>query len=215
MENQSVLHFSWEGDSKGGNDWQLSVHLNGQEVVSSNYTEGWSSDIPLASSDRTLELKLIMDRGDGRKVTLFKRSFQINPGSNYTCETEGSAKNASGLGVRFCEGDELTEGTPKVSGNKFYVVFMSILFPIYGIYKASTDSYMRAAALIGGAVGFILATIVSAMTDKGDTLAFGIGSMKIMEYEPFSFLDIVINLLIGGLASINGLLRLLLESLLG
>lgn len=212
MENRSVLHFSWEGDPSGKEEWQLGVHANGQEIATSSYTEGWAVDIPL--TDTNLELKVILDTGNGRQVTHFKRAFQLNPGSNYTCVVDGSAKNSSGLGVRFCEGDEMEEGTSKLSGNKFNVVFMSLLFPVYGIYKAITDSYMRVSAIAGAAIGFLLGMILSAMTEDGDTVVLGFKSIKLLEYEPFSFLDIVINLLIGGIASINGLLRLFLESLL-
>lgn len=90
---------------------------------------------------------------------------------------------------------------------------MSFFFPVYGIYKAITDAYMRAAALIGGGIGFLLSFSVSFMADKYDTIGFGLGRFILLEYKPFSFLDWIINLLIGGISSINGLLRMLLESL--
>lgn len=51
------------------------------------------------------------------------------------------------------------------------------------------------------------------MADKHDTIGFGLGRLTLLEYKPFSFLDWIINLLIGGISSINGLLRMLLESL--
>ncbi len=212
MENQPLLHLTWEGDLDGKEDWVLGIHVNGQEAVSASYTDAWTVDIPLTGSN--LELKVTLDAGKGRQLTHFKRVFQLNPGSNYTCVVDGSAKNASGLGVRFCEGDEMTEDAKKLSGNKVMVGFLSVLFPVYGIYKGITDAYMRSVALICACAGFMLSMIMSLMTEEGDMIGFGIGHKPWFEYEPFSFLDIVINLLIGGIASINGLLRLFLESLL-
>lgn len=212
MENQSVLRLTWEGDLDGQENWVMGVYVNGQEAVSTSYTDAWTVDIPL--SDENLELKITVTRDNGRTITHFKRIFKINPHSNYTCVVDGSVKKASGLGVRFCEGDEMDENVSKVSGNKGMIVFLSVMFPAYGIYKAITDAYMRASALIGACAGFMLGMIISFMAnEEGDMIGFGIGHKPWFEYEPFSFLDIVINLLIGGAASIRGLVAMMFESI--
>lgn len=208
-----MLHFTWEGDPKGDKRLEMTVNCNGKEIVTDKYTEGWNVDIPL-SGDK-LELKLTLGKENGRKFTHFERVLGIKPGSNYSCLVEGSVRNTTGLGVRFCEGDEVSDDVPKMSGSKFGIGLLSVLFPVYGIYKGITDAYMRATALVCAAIGFMLGMITSMMAEEGDMISFGFGRASLFEYEPFSFTDIIINLLVGGIASIRGFLYMFLESTLG
>lgn len=219
MESNATLHFTWEGDPKGSEEFKMNVYVDGQLATKFDYCLGAEVDLPVpffsftAPDGKEIELKCTVAKDGGREFTHFKRSFSVKPGKHYACHIDGSIKKSSGLSAQFCEGEYVLGDTPKLSGNKSYIIMMSLFFPVYGIYKAITDTYMRAAALIGGGIGFLLGLIVSSMADKHDTIGFGLGRLTLLEYKPFSFLDWIINLLIGGISSINGLLRMLLESL--
>lgn len=56
--------------------------------------------------------------------------------------------------------------------------------------------------------------IFSFTTEPGDKIAFGIKNIPLLEYEPFSFTDFAINILVGGIATLLGLFSSLLKSLL-
>lgn len=220
MVSNAILHFTWEGDPKGSKGLKMNVYVDGKLATTFGYCRGTEVEltVPFFSSsaaplEKEMELKCTVAKDGGREITHFKRSFNVKPDTHYACHIDGSIKKSSGLSAQFCEGEYVLGDTPKLSGNKSYIIMMSLFFPVYGIYKAITDTYMRAAALIGGGIGFLLGLIVSSMADKHDTIGFGLGRLTLLEYKPFSFLDWIINLLIGGISSINGLLRMLLESL--
>lgn len=221
MENQATLHFYWDGDDRGSDDFKLKVFVDDNEVAIMDYQDAAEVEIPLilssysSSSDNDIELKLKVAKDGGRQFTHFKRSFKVMHGKHYACSVDGSIKDTSGFGVRFCEGHSVEDETPKLSGLKSSVAMWSVLCPVYGLYKAITDTYMRTTALIGGATGFLLGIITSSMADKGDSIALGLSSLKLIEYKPFSLTDFIINFLVGGISSLNGLLRMLLDNVFG
>ena len=172
-------------------------------MVEGAYQDAWSADIPLENCSGEIDLKITVGKQGGKRTTYFNRKFSITPGVNYSCEVYGSSV---GFKARFCEGDIVDESSPKLSGSASGIVTLSFAFPIYGIYKAITDKYFRNKALAGAAAGFFFALIMSAMASDGDKIGFGLGHATLFEYEPFSLTDLIINLLIGGIASIRGLL---------
>lgn len=203
-----VLHLSWCGDEKANSDFMMKVFVDNTEVICDYFENGWSSDISFASDE--LNLKITVGKEDGKQGTWLNRKFNTATDDEYTCEIKGSQK--AGLKVKFSEGDEIKAGTPTIS-SPVTVAFMSFLFPIYGFIVGITNKYHRKEALISGVVGFLFAMIFSFTAESGDKIAFGIGKISILEYDPFSFTDFVINILAGGIASLRGIIYMFFESL--
>lgn len=211
VSEPAVMHFEWAGTSKGKKSWVMSVVINGNEMVEGSYQDAWSCDIPLDGCGDEIELKIVVGISESKKQTSFKRVFSIKPSTNYYCAVSGSTQDFTGLGVKFNEGDIELDSTPTIPGSVFGVAFMAFLFPIYGIYKGFTLKIVRNAAFGGAIAGFFLSLIMSSMAEDGDMIGFGFGHTALFEYEPFSVTDIVINLILGGIASLRGFLYMLLD----
>lgn len=204
-----VLHLSWCGDEKANSDFMMKVFVNNTEVICDYLENEWQSDISFVCDE--LNLKITVGKEDGKQGIWFNRKFNTATDTEYSCEVKGSQKG--GFKVKFSEGDEIKAGTPSIS-SPIIVAFTSFLFPIYGFIVGITNKYHRREAFIAGFVGFLCAMIFSFTTEPGDKIAFGIKNIPLLEYEPFSFTDFAINILVGGIATLLGLFSSLLKSLL-
>lgn len=192
----------------------MTLYINGNECLTDwDYTDGFSLDIPLSGSTLDVEVK-IGDRGvPGR--TYFQHTFAIEPGATYEAELSGNAASFSGFKVKLSRPNEVIEGNTPACRRNMPVAILAFCFPIYGIILAITSCYNRIASIGGAASGFLLGVIGSSLIPSGYEAGIGFGRVPLISYEPFSFLDFFFNILIGGIATINGLLRALLENLLG
>lgn len=208
------LHFYWEGDDSKDKSCELSIILNGTLYGPYNYNEGFVIELPIDSSKLNLEILV-----DGKKW--LSHQFDIENGADYSSSLTGTIYKPSGLEFAISKpGEAVEENAPKiVSGGNFKTAFYSFLFPVYGIYKAITNPYYRVAAIVAGSVGFFFGFIFDLLSysslKDGDKLVFGFGKAELFEYEPFSILDFLINIFVGGISTIRGLLYSLFESLLG
>lgn len=213
MEESANLHFSWAGDDKGLNDHALCLLVNGTECVSDwDYQEGFDYDIPINGTTLAIEVK-IGKKGNEKKTTHFKHEFEIEPNSNYSAALEGKCLSFTGLKLKLSKPNENVEDDTPSCYNNAPIAILSFCFPIYGIFRAIRSSYNRKASIYGAAIGFILAMVFSAAIPEGYETGIGFGRTMLISFEPFSFLDWLTNLLVGGIASLRGLLYLLLDAL--
>ncbi|MBD5258523.1 MAG: hypothetical protein HDS52_07560 [Barnesiella sp.] len=214
MEQNSTLHFSWAGDKKGVkgiSDAELGVVINGNELVSgADYKNDLTVDLPISGDSLDIEIR-IGKKGSEKKGLYFKHNFMIIPGADYSARLEGRASAFTGLSLKLSQpNQDVTSSTPACKIN-VPVALLSFMFPIYGIYGAIKLPYNRNAAIGGAFIGFMLALIVSAMAPEGADVGIGFGKKPLVSYQPFSPLDILFNLLIGGIASLRGLLHLMVQ----
>lgn len=212
----NTLHFSWAGDLdgvKGMKDPVLCLYFNGKVVVSDwDYTDGFSIDIPITGNTMEIEVK-IGERGKEKRKSCLKHTFDRVPGASYWAELEGKVSSFMGLKLKLSRPDETLDDSTPVCHPDTPIAMLSFCFPIYGIINAIRSKYNRKAAVIGAAVGFLLAMIFSASVPRGYETGIGFGRTMLIEYEPFSLLDWIFNLLVGGIASFRGLIYLILEGL--
>ena len=198
----NILHFYWVGDEKGRKATKMSLIINNEEVLSDwDYTDGFTIDVPISGSS----LRIVVKIG---KTNYFDHTFHIVENADYQCELLGEAASFSGLKMKMSKPNEDIEENTMVCRRNLPVALLSFCFPIYGIYNSIQSAYNRTAALSGSAIGIILSLVFSSLADKGDKITF-LG----LEYEPFSFLDWIISILVGGIASLRGLLYMLLDKL--
>lgn len=217
METTSTLHFEWDGSEekmKKLKEPELQLFVNNELCVNDwNYQDGFNIEIPISGTKLLIEIK-IGKKNSGKSKSYFKHEFDIEAGTNYYALLSGNADSLMGLKLKLSKPNEIVGESDPACYNNFPITMMSYCFPIYGIYTAVKASYNRIAALSGAALGLIVAFILSnAASSDYETLAFGFGKLTLFEYEPFSLVDWIINILIGGIASIRGLLYLLLEGL--
>ncbi len=171
------------------------------------YSEGCEIEIPLKNSAAEIKVEF-QGNPEQKKGACIKQTFNFEPGQDYQCRLGGRITNFTGLGLQLCSDSEDIEDKPTCRNN-LPIALLSFCFPIYGIINAIRSNYNRKAALWGALIGFIVATSFSAMPEEGEYIGFGIGRMTLFEYEPFSIIDIVINLLIGGVSTLRGFVYLL------
>lgn len=90
---------------------------------------------------------------------------------------------------------------------------MAFLFPIFGFVKACSK-YNKKAGLIGAISGVLLSIILTAVSDA-DKISLGVNRWEFLEYDPFSFTDIAIDILLGGLLSLKQIFVTVLEAIFG
>lgn len=205
MENPTnKLTFRWTGDEKGKKGMELMMAFGNQQIGPIRYAEEYETEIPISGGP--MEIKVLCGQ-NGKHKTCIKHTFQFEHGKDYESRLSGKYTDISGLALQMSNGDECLEESAPACRNDLAVAMISFAFPIYGIICAARSKYNRAALLNGAGIGFVLATIFSAMAD--DKIGFGIGRNALFEYEPFSLTDIVINLLVGGISSVRGFLYML------
>lgn len=190
----------------------MTVTVGGHVFDDLPYQDGFTIDIPI--SEKYTEIKVQVAKTPGKsKSTCIKHIFEFELGKNYECRLSGSMKGSKGFGLQMSDGDGyVTDDTPMCRSN-LCVGVTSFLFPIYGIVQAFRSKYNRVGYIGGAIAGFLLATIFSAMADPDEEIELGYGSHTLIEYEPLSFLDHLVNILIGGCATLLGLLRTVLYAL--
>ena len=217
MDKQKFLNFEWVGDQKGIKGLknpEMRVFIDGVEVCRVSYKEPVSFQVPLNSSSVAIKVN-ICNADKEKQLCYFKGTFSINGGKDYSCRLFGQASSFTGLKLKFSKGDSPVKDSDPVCRNSLPVSVLAFCFPIYGLCNAATSKYNRIAALLGTAVGLGLSTISSWMAyDSDELIGFGFGQTSLMDYEPFSAADWIINLLIGGISSLRGLLYLLIDNLL-
>jgi len=205
------LNFTWYGDADGKDTAVMTLTVGGHVFDNLSVQDGFTIDIPI--TERYAEIKVQVAKAPGKsQSTCIKHIFEFELGKNYECKLSGSMKK--GFCLQMSDGDGyVTDDTPKLR-NSLQVGFTSFLFPIYGIIQAIISKYNRVGYIGGAVAGFLLATIFSASADSDEEIGLGFGSHTLIEYEPFSFLDHLVNILIGGCASLLGLIRALVIGLL-
>jgi len=213
MDNHtSILKFEWEGDAKGADSAMLIVTVNDTPYPPFNYNVGCELEIPIAAN--VAEIKVEYQHAPNkRKSKAIQHTFDLESGKNYQCRLSGKIKDFSGLGLQLCPENEDIEGA-SVCHTDGAIAFISFLFPIYGIIKAISCKYNKAASLLGALIGFVFSMSFSFLAEDGDKIGFGLGHSALFEYDPFSITDITINLLIGGVSTLRGLLVLFMENIL-
>lgn len=216
MQTSNLLHFSWSGDEKGFKGLKepmMYLYVNGTEYVADwDYNDGFTIDIPINTDTLNIEVK-IGKKDAEKKTTYFKHEFVIFSDADYSARLEGQATSFTGLNLKLSKPNaDISEDTPACHRN-LPIAMLSFCFPIYGIIDAIRSPYNRKTAIISASVGFILAMIFSAWTPEGAETGIAFGRIVLLSYEPFSFLDWIVNILVGGIASLRGFLYLLLECL--
>lgn len=193
----------------------LSLYVNETEYVADwDYSDGFSLDVPISGTTLIIEVK-IGNKDSNKRGTYFKHQFEIHPDADYSASLEGQATSFTGLKLKLSKPDgDVEDNTPACKRN-VPVAMLSFAFPIYGIINAIKSPYNRKVAIIAASVGFVLAMVFSAFVPEGGETGIGFGRTMIISYKPFSFLDWVCNLLIGGVASLRGFLYLILETIFG
>lgn len=216
METTNVLHFFWTGDDKGikgMSEQVLFLYVNGTEYVADwDYSEGFSLDVPISGTKLDIEVKIGKNDSD-KRGTYFKHQFEIQPNADYSASLEGQVSSFSGLKLKLSKPNEEIEDNSPFCKRNLPVAILSFTFPIYGVIDAIRSPYNRKAAIIAAFVGFELAMLFSAFVPEGGETGIGFGQTMIISYKPFSFLDCVCNLLIGGIASLRGFLYMILETI--
>ncbi|MCM1006221.1 MAG: hypothetical protein NC402_08005 [Prevotella sp.] len=214
MERQdNTLKFTWEGDAKGKDSALLTLTVDNIAYELFNYSEGCSFSITLPQKPND-EIKIEYQKNpDSKKHTCVKGMFEFPSQEDYDCLPSGKVSRLSGLALQVCPNMDLkgVETKPKCRNN-LAVATASFAFPIYGIYNAMRSHYNRTAVICGAAFGFGIAMLFSSIAKSHyDEIGTGVGHHAIFTYDPFSVTDIIINLLIGGISSIRGLLYYLLS----
>lgn len=214
ITEMATLKFNWNGDFDGKDGVSMHLRFNGEEIDPVPYGDGCEVDIPLTQSNMYIKVETSEDDGTDRS-THFERNYQLDPTQDYECRLSGQMGKSSGLAIQMSKpGESVGEDDPKCYSRNSYIFGQSFLFPVYGAIMAFRAPFNRMASLWGAGCGMALATWLSYYAMKHHAvITFGIRKWELLEYKPFSMLDWIINFLIGGVASLWGVLQLLLETL--
>lgn len=211
MNNQTLnsayntLTIDWKGNAEAKEGSLLYLTVNGQAFEPISYKDAATMQVPLNThAPVSLKVEVMLKPGD-KKITGFKNNFNPVKGENHSCQILGKLPSQSGMKVKMSNGNKPIDDSTPACYAPGYVGVQSFFFPVYGIIRAIRTEYNRAEALACAGIGFGLATILSCTADR---VAFGFGRHALFEYDPFSITDILINLLIGGIASLRGLIAL-------
>ena len=201
-KNIPMLHFTWSGEVKQEN---IYVEFNGERVGPIESASAVEIDCPIKSD----EIEININTG---KKTLFKSKFKVEANKDYWCEVSGRTKDWLGLMVRMSDNQLKIDSAPVCYGDT-RVGIMAFLFPIFGFVKACSK-YNKKAGLIGAISGVLLSIILTAVSDAG-RISLGVRGWEFLEYDPFSFTDIAIDILLGGLLSLKQIFVTVLEAIFG
>lgn len=209
VNGHNVVKFIREGikEKKAYRNKKYMLKVNGNEITTWIPADDVEVKIPV--SGKTLDIEIIQKLKNGKGIKCIGHTFEIIPGNDYECSLVGKYSNFTGLGLKMsAPGQHVDDSTPAVR-SCIPIALLGFAFPIYGFYKAIFSRYNRKAGLVGALIGFGFAMIFSLMAGDADSFGLGIGSKPFIEYKPFSVLDILFNLLIGGIASLRGVPYLL------
>ena len=216
--NQPVLKFSWPGKDRLVGDLDMVVYINGEENGHDFlYTQPFQMEVPIEGNELSIEIK---HRYKDREATDFSHTIPIEENASYSCNLLGELDGSSQFFIRLSEPNKDVTDSDKVYYHNAFMgaiatmkdAFWSFAFPILGFYRGFKAENHRTLSWISGLCGFILSIIVSAMA-SGHTIVLGFRNFKLLEFEPFSFTDWILNLFVGGIASLWGLVRLIIEGL--
>lgn len=199
-----TLHLKWNGEVK---QKIVYVEVNGNCTDPIASEDAVEFEFPIASN----EVQLNVSTG---KKSLIKSNFKIDSDNDYWCEVSGRTKDYLGLKIQISDNQLEIDSAPACYSDT-RIGIMAFLFPIYGFVKAF-GKYNKKAGLIGALSGFVFSIILTSILTAisgDDTIVIAFRRWEILEYEPFSFIDFAINILMGGLLSLKQIFIIVLEAI--
>ncbi|MDE6351739.1 MAG: hypothetical protein K2K88_01155 [Muribaculaceae bacterium] len=214
-----TLKIEWKGND-GAKDLVI-LYINDENTkFEFDHNESFEAEIPIEGNQLNIVIKV---GSKSKEITCFSRIIDIDETSSYSCLIGGAFTHMGGFTLQLSKpNQEVTEEDPIYyhSNTRKYMgifqdAFVCFCFPVYGFYKGFAKKKNWIFDLLAGCFGFILSLIFSKMAAlEHATVVLGFRSVEILKYEPFSILDWLINLLVGGVSSLLGLFRLFIESFL-
>lgn len=213
---QPILKFTWTGK------WlmrtvKMALIVNGVKRYEFTYNEDFSVEVPISGDSLTIDVKQLSSKG--KEYSRISHTFPVEPNANYSCELGGEFGNYSGLTLQLSQPNQPLKPSDPLHykngffkiGSNFIKYINSYLFPVYGLGEACFGKGSgRLLPGVLGVLGFIISMAFSFAADDGEVIVLGIKSVELLEYEPLSFTDWIINFLFGGILSLLDLISLLL-----